>query len=52
MSDEPQDDGESDDPAEQLPADDRGLGLTEEFARIEAEIDAEPRSLGGPRRSR
>ena len=41
MSDEPRDDAEADEPAEELPEDDKGLGLTEEFARIEAEIDAE-----------
>jgi LCP family protein required for cell wall assembly len=58
MSDEPRDpeDESVDDEAasgeegseDLLPADDKGLGLTEEFARIEAEIDAEIGRTGDP----
>ena len=58
MSDEPRDpedenvDDEAADGADGsddlLPPDDKGLGLTEEFARIEAEIDAEIGRTGDP----
>ncbi len=42
MSDEPRDDDvDPDETPPPLPEDDKGLGLTEEFRRIEAEIDAE-----------
>ena len=40
------DEGRGDD--DLLPPDDKGLGLTEEFARIEAEIDAEIGRTGDP----